>query len=126
MDETKISMKTVVGVVRVSTITGKDVYDIEGHKFGEIVDIVLDETSAQTEFAILNVGGMVSGNNQRYYPIPWRLLKFNEARQEYSVHFDHKILTDAPLCEISETGLQLENGSTKYVYEYYSKLSVSE
>ena len=69
---------------------GTDVYDAGGEKLGNIHDVMLNEISDKIEFAILNFGGHFVGVNQRFFPLPWHLLQFDEARRAYVINIDRK------------------------------------
>jgi sporulation protein YlmC with PRC-barrel domain len=114
----------MAGVIAASAVCGTDAYDPAGEKLGSIREVMLNETSEKIEFVILNFGGHFVGVNQRYYPLPWRLLKFDKARQGYVVNIDREKLEAAPTCELSDTGVWLGDGSGEHVNAYYGTMSV--
>jgi len=113
-------MSPMAGVIGATSVIGTTAYDLEGDRLGEIRDVMLNERSEKIEFAILNFGGHFSGINQRYYPLPWRLLSFDKARGGYIVKLDRQKLDNAPTCELSDTGVWLADGSGQRVDGYYT------
>src|SRR5262249_50124855 len=71
------------------------VYNQDGDKIGEVEDIVLDKLSNNIEFAVLGFGGIL-GMGEKFHPIPWNLLDYNEDVGGYVVSMDEKILKKAP------------------------------
>jgi sporulation protein YlmC with PRC-barrel domain len=111
--------KRMNGMFGANSITGMDVYDMQGQKLGSLHDSLINEASDKLEFVILSFGGQVSGVNQRYYPLPWHLLRFDETRDGYVIDIDSDKLNSAPTCELSDTGVWLGDGSSESVNEYY-------
>jgi sporulation protein YlmC with PRC-barrel domain len=118
------AMMPMVDVIGASKVTGTEVYDQEGQRLGEIHDVLLNTAAEKIEFAILNFGSHFVGIDQRYYPLPWRLLKFDETRRGYVVNIDREKLGDAPTFELSDTGLWLDDGSGTRVNDYYGTASM--
>ncbi len=123
MAETKGTMAPVARLIGATAVIGPDIFDAEGVWLGEIRDVMLNELSEKIEFVILNLGGHFVGVNQRYDPLPWRLLKFDQARRGYIVCIDYQKLDDAPTCEFSDTGSYLDDGSDRRVIEYFGAVS---
>jgi len=123
MADLKHAPTPMTGVIAASAVTGTDVYYAGGEKLGNIHDVMLNEISDKIEFAILNFGGHFVGVNQRFFPLPWHLLQFDEARRAYVINIDRKSLDDAPTCELSDNGVWLNDGSGAQVSAFYATLA---
>ena len=67
-----------------SKVKGTAVYNEGGEKIGTVEDIVLDKQSNQILFAALGFGGVL-GLGEKYYPVPWSLLDYDEDKENYHV-----------------------------------------
>lgn len=70
--------------IRAKTVIGTNVKDATGDKIGQIEDIVLDKLSNNIVFAIVGFGGFL-GMGEKYHPIPWSSLKYDEREGGYVV-----------------------------------------
>ncbi|HEY4078192.1 MAG TPA: PRC-barrel domain-containing protein [Rhizomicrobium sp.] len=104
-----------------SKVTGTSVYSDSGDKLGTVEDIVLDKQSNQIMFAALGFGGVL-GMGEKYYPIPWSLLDYDEDKGGYIVPLDKGRLENAPAYDLKDLtkhdgGL---GGIREKTYSYYN------
>jgi len=91
-------MTTATGhtnAIRAGRAIGTNVYDRQGQKIGEVKDIVLEKTSNSILFAIVSFGGML-GIGEKYHPVPWAELDYDEKQDGYVVSFSEDQLRQAP------------------------------
>jgi sporulation protein YlmC with PRC-barrel domain len=106
------------GAIRASTVLGTSVRDTSGEKIGTIEDIVLDKLSNHIVFAIVGFGGFL-GIGEKYHPIPWSSLQYDEREGGYIVNFTRQMLEAAPADSIDAL---VANNGTDYrnrAYDYY-------
>ncbi len=84
-----------------SKVKGTPVYNDSGDKIGAVEDIVLDKQSNQIMFAALGFGGVL-GMGEKYYPVPWALLDYDEEKGGYVVPIDKDSLKDAPSYDLKD------------------------
>ena len=103
-----------------SKVKGTAVYSETGDKIGTIEDIVLDKQSNQIMFAALGFGGFL-GAGEKYYPVPWSLLDYNEDKDGYVMPLSKDRLKNAPAYDLED--LTRHDGSLGAVrersYDYY-------
>src|SRR6478736_2171833 len=103
-----------------SKVKGTAVYDGAGDKIGTVEDIVLDKQSNQIMFAALGFGG-VFGIGEKYYPVPWSMLDYDENRGGYVVPLDEDSIKNAPAYDLKD--LTKHDGSLggirEKTYSYY-------
>jgi sporulation protein YlmC with PRC-barrel domain len=103
-----------------SKVKGTAVYSDEGDKIGTVEDIVLDKESNQIMFAALGFGGVL-GIGEKYYPVPWSLLDYNEDKDGYVVPLSKDLLKNAPAYDLKD--LIKHDGSLGDIraqtYDYY-------
>lgn len=114
-------MATATGhtsAIRAKKVIGTNVKDTTGNKIGEIEDVVLDKQSSSIMFAVVGFGGFL-GIAEKYHPIPWSALDYDERESAYVVPFTREQLEAAPAGSIDELthadGLSYRDRS----YEYY-------
>jgi sporulation protein YlmC with PRC-barrel domain len=105
-----------------SKVKGTPVYSDNGDKIGTVEDVVLDKQSNQILFAALGFGGLL-GLGEKYYPVPWALLDFNEDKGGYVVPLDKDRLENAPSYDLKD--LTKHDGSVnasirEESYSYYN------
>jgi sporulation protein YlmC with PRC-barrel domain len=81
--------------IRARKVIGTPVKSTSGEKIGQVEDIVLDKVSNDIMFAIVGFGGFL-GMGEKYHPMPWSSLNYDEAEQAYVVSFTRDQLQAAP------------------------------
>ena len=95
-----------------------DVFDKAGKKIGEVKDIVLDKTSNNIMFAVVGFGGVL-GVGEKYHPVPWSELDYQEDRDGYVVGFTKEQLAGAPAGSIEELTRDDGRAYRDRAFEYY-------
>jgi sporulation protein YlmC with PRC-barrel domain len=84
-----------------SKVKGTDVYDMSGDKVGHVEDVVLDKKSNGIMFAALGFGGFM-GMGEKYAPVPWSVLDYNEDKKGYVVPMTKEQLQGAPAYDLKD------------------------
>jgi hypothetical protein len=87
-------------------VNGTEVFDLAGERVGHIEDIAIGKTTGHVAYAILAVGGFL-GAGERRYPVPWRMLAYDGARNGYVADLDKRQLREAPsyaLADLADVG----------------------
>ena len=104
--------------IRAQKVLGTNVCNNAGEKIGEVEDIVLDKLSNNIMFAVVGFGGFL-GIGEKFHPIPWASLDYDEKHDAYVVSFTKEQLQKGPCDSIDA----LTRGDlTKYrdkAYDYY-------
>lgn len=87
--------------IRARKVIGTPVKNTNGERVGEIEDLVLDKLSERIMFAIVGMGGFL-GIGEKYHPLPWNALHFDEGADAYVIPFTREQLLAAPADTISE------------------------
>jgi sporulation protein YlmC with PRC-barrel domain len=82
-------------------VIGTNVKDPGGKKLGEVEDVMLDKESNNIMFAVVGFGGFL-GVAEKYHPIPWSALEFNEDEDAYVVNYTKEQLQAAPAASLEE------------------------
>jgi sporulation protein YlmC with PRC-barrel domain len=78
-----------------SKVEGTEVYNTEGEHIGEIKDIMIDKYSGNVAYAIMSFGGWL-GIGEKYHPLPWSVLDYQQSQEGYVVDLDRDRLEKAP------------------------------
>jgi sporulation protein YlmC with PRC-barrel domain len=104
--------------IRAKKVLGSNVTDRSGKKIGEVEDVVLDKESNSILFAVIGFGGFL-GIAEKYHPVPWAALDYDESQGSYVVDYTKEQLQAAPAGSIDELtrgdGLQFRDRT----YDYY-------
>lgn len=114
-------MPTTTGhtsAIRATKVLGTNVKDRSGSKIGEVEDVILDKQANSILFAVVSFGGFL-GMGEKYHPVPWAALDYDEGSGAYVVDFSKEQLQAAPAGSIDELtrddGLQFRDRT----YDYY-------
>jgi sporulation protein YlmC with PRC-barrel domain len=114
-------MPTTTGhtsAIRATKVLGTNIKDRSGKKIGEVEDVILDKQANNILFAVVSFGGFL-GMGEKYHPIPWAALDYDEGSGAYVVDFSKEQLQAAPAGSIDELtrndGLQFRDRT----YDYY-------
>jgi sporulation protein YlmC with PRC-barrel domain len=115
LDERRTAMGTAYehDVVSSDDVEGTNVYNTAGDKLGSIDDLMIDKVSGKVRFAVMEFGGFLGMNTDRY-PIPWDLLKYDLDKEGYVVPLDEDRLSKAPR--------YAHNDAPTYTREYGSQV----
>lgn len=91
-----------------SKVIGTNVKNRSGKAIGEVKDVVLDKLSNNIMFAVVSFGGFL-GIGEKFHPIPWASLDYNEAEGSYVVDFNREELEAAPADSLE--ALTRDNGA---------------
>ena len=100
MTNSTITMADPTSITNGSLISGKKVegttvFNLAGEKVGTVDDIMIDKVSGRAIYAVMSFGGFL-GMGEKFHPIPWSTLKYDQKKGGYAVNIDKKLLQDAP------------------------------
>ncbi len=114
-------MTTVSGhtsAIRAKKVLGTNVKDAAGNKIGEVEDIVLDKESNNIMFAVVSFGGFL-GMGEKYHPMPWSMLDYDEDADGYVVSVTKEQLKAAPADTVEELAKDDGMAYRDQTYDYY-------
>ena len=116
-------MATATGhtsAIRAKRVIGTNVTDPAGQKIGQVEDVVLDKQSNSIMFAVVGFGGFL-GMAEKYHPIPWSSLDYDETRNAYVVEYTKDQLKAAPAGSIDELTKSDGISYRDRAYDYYKE-----
>lgn len=76
-------------------VEGTAVYNLTGEHLGSIYNFMVDKFTGHATYAVVSFGGFL-GLGERYFPIPWEQLSYDERLGGYVVDVDKDALDRAP------------------------------
>lgn len=110
-------------LIAASQVSGTSVYNRAGEKLGSIYDVILEKRTGKTEYAIMSFGGFL-GIGDRYHPLPWHVLSYDQALGGYVVDIDRRRLEDAPSYAADQSNLWDDPAYGRRVTDYYGGMLV--
>lgn len=71
-------------LIAATKVTNAHVYNADGDKLGWLDEVVIDKRSGRVEYVVLAIGGFL-GLGERYIPIPWDKLVYDEDKGGYNI-----------------------------------------
>ena len=78
-----------------SSIIGDKVTNASGEHLGTIKDIMINLSGGKIEYVIIELGGFL-GIGEKYFALPYPLLKVNGKNQEFTLNQTKAVLEKAP------------------------------
>lgn len=97
--------------IRAKKAIGTAVFNETGDKIGKVEDIVLDKMSNNIMYAVVGFDGFLK-MGEKYHPIPWAQLDYDEDKNGYVVPYSKEDLEAAPAASIDD--LTAGDGSMAY------------
>ena len=104
--------------IRASRVIGTDVKDTQGEVIGKVEDLILDKTENAIMFAVVGFGGVL-GIGEKFHPVPWSALDYEEDGAAYIVPFTKEQLKAAPADTIGELTKNDGMSMRDRAYDYY-------
>ena len=104
--------------IRAKKVIGTSVKDTSGEKIGTVEDIVLDKQTNTILFAVVGFGGVL-GAGEKFHPLPWSTLDYDEKEDAYVVPYTEDQLKAAPADTINELTKNDGLGYRDRTYDYY-------
>src|SRR6202035_1241096 len=76
-------------------VEGTAVYGADQKKIGTLERVMIDKISGKVAYAVMSFGGFL-GIGDKYYPIPWSMLKYDTSLGGYVVNISRTQLEGAP------------------------------
>jgi uncharacterized protein YrrD len=86
---------TTGSLIAGQNVEGTTVFNLAGDKLGTVEDIMIDKVSGRAIYAVMSFGGFL-GMGEKFHPLPWATLKYDEQKGGFVVNLDKKVLEGAP------------------------------
>lgn len=98
-------------------VEGTRVYNRRGDRLGTIHNFMVEKRAGRVEYAVMSFGGFL-GMGERYYPLPWSMLTYDERQGGYVVDIDERQLDRAPSYSRNDQP-RWDRGYSSHINDYY-------
>ncbi|HTJ65437.1 MAG TPA: PRC-barrel domain-containing protein [Alphaproteobacteria bacterium] len=82
-------------LISANKVQGTSVYNAVGDDLGTIHDVMIDKRSGRVAYAVMSFGGFL-GIGEKYHPLPWNVLTYDEDKGGYNIDLSTEQLRSAP------------------------------
>ena len=82
-------------LISADKVVGTAVYNRNGDRLGTIYSVMLHKISGRVAYAVMSFGGFL-GLGERYHPLPWEALTYDEDKGGYNIDKTSEELKAAP------------------------------
>lgn len=93
--EDKVPIQETEDMIASDRVQGTDVYNSAGEKIGKIRSFMVGKRSGKVQYAVMSFGGFL-GLGERFHPLPWSVLRYDEKLEGYVVGIDAEALKNGP------------------------------
>ena len=104
--------------IRASKVIGTVVKDSGGERLGKVEDVVLDKQSNNIMFGVMSFGGVL-GMGEKYHPVPWAALNYDESEGAYVINMTKDQLKAAPADSLEELTRNDGQAYRDRAFDYY-------
>ena len=91
-----LAMDETSDLIASNKVEGTAVYGRDGDRLGSIFNFMVDKISGKVRYAVMRYSTGFLGFGERYYPLPWKVLSYDERVGGYCIDMTERDLEDAP------------------------------
>jgi len=99
-------------------ICGTKVFNPQGDHLGTIMTVMLDKRTGQVAYSVMSFGGFL-GIGERYHPLPWHMLNYDQEKGGYVIELDKQRLLAAPSYALTDPIRWEDNEWRTRLDDYY-------
>jgi len=108
----------IADVVKVTSLTNVDVYNLQDEKVGTIQNLMIDAERGCIAYAVLSHGGFL-GIGEQLFAVPWAALELDDQREAYVLDVTPAQLEQAPGFQRDEWPDMTDEAWGRRVHEFY-------
>jgi sporulation protein YlmC with PRC-barrel domain len=93
--EDRLPTEETAELIASDKVEGTAVFDGRGEKIGHVHNFMVDKRSGQVVYAVMSFGGFL-GIGEKYHPLPWKVLRYDEKLGGYEVGLDMGKIKEGP------------------------------
>lgn len=105
-------------VLSASNLIGKNIYNLEGEKLGEIKDVMLDVDLGRVAYAVLSFGGFL-GMGDKLFAIPFEAFRLDATEDRIVLNVPKETLKNAPGFERDRWPSTADRRWATQIHEHY-------
>jgi hypothetical protein len=100
-------------------IRGTKVLNRQGEHLGTIINVMIDKYTGQVAYSVMSFGGFL-GIGEKYHPLPWHMLNYDQAMGGYVIELDKERLAAAPAYALTDPIRWEDNEWRTRLDDYYT------
>ena len=116
--ERPVAIDETTRLISSDKVVGTAVYNRHGEHLGSVYNLMIDKYSGRVDYAVMSFGGFL-GIGERYHPLPWQVLTYDERQGGYVVDTDRSQLEGAPSYSASDIPDWSDRAYGHRIDEYY-------
>ena len=100
-------------------IRGTKVLNPQGEHLGTIINVMIDKQTGQVAYSVMSFGGFL-GIGEKYHPLPWHMLNYDQAKGGYVIELDKERLAAAPSYALTDPIRWEDNEWRTRLDDYYT------
>jgi hypothetical protein len=105
-------------LISADKVVGTAVFNRNGDRLGTIYSVMLHKISGRVAYAVMSFGGFL-GLGERYHPLPWDALTYDEDKGGYNIDKSNEELMAAPHYSRDELDALDYGQSGGHIRDYY-------
>ena len=119
MDATPGTM-TGKPLIESDRVEGTTVYGSNGENIGSIKRLMIEKLSGRVAYAVMSFGGFL-GIGEKYHPLPWHVLNYDQAQGAYVIDLNKERLATAPAYALTDPIRWEDNEWRTRLDDFYRK-----
>jgi len=108
-------------LISAEKVIGTSVYNAKGDDLGTIHDLMIDKREGSVAYAVMSFGGFL-GIGEKYHPLPWDVLTYDESKGGYNIDLTEEQLRSAPSYSGVELGRLRSDDDYSRIDRYYNDI----
>jgi sporulation protein YlmC with PRC-barrel domain len=104
--------------VKVSSLIGTDIYNLEGESLGSIKEVVVDPSTGRIAYVVVSFGGFL-GLGEKLFAIPFAAFERDELKGNYILNIAKDKLIAAPGFDSKNWPSMSDEKWNRDMYSYY-------
>ncbi|NHO32183.1 PRC-barrel domain-containing protein [Acetobacter fallax] len=114
-------VKETSGLIASDKVEGTAVYSHSGERLGTIANFMVNKLTGQVSYAVMSFGGFL-GMGNKYHPLPWKTLTYDQERGGYVVDVTPEQLESAPAYSDDDLPNWTNPSYRAGIDDYYSRM----
>jgi hypothetical protein len=117
--DSDLSARETGRLISSDKVDGTTVKNRRAETLGSIYQLMIDKYTGKVAYAVMSFGGFL-GIGERYHPLPWSKLTYDQKLGAYVVDLDKRLLEGAPTFGRNETVNWEDRLWGQRVHDYYN------
>jgi hypothetical protein len=114
------AIAVVHSLISSELIRGTKVLNTQGEHLGTIATVMIDKHTGHVAYSVMSFGGFL-GIGEKYHPLPWHVLNYDQAQGAYVIDLNKERLATAPAYALTDPIRWEDNEWRTRLDDFYRK-----